>query len=195
VVKVAEHIESTPNVVSLDPRTLGEAMGDVRTIAQATGARDAALDLVSRQRARIDRVRVAVKDAPRVPVAALEWFDPVFVAGHWTPQLIELAGGRDVLGFPGEHSAQSTWEAVAAARPEVVLAIPCGYDAERSREEALRFAEPLSRIGARRVVAADASAYFSRPGPRLVDGLELLAHVLHPDLVPEAPGAVHDVAL
>jgi iron complex transport system substrate-binding protein len=193
VVKVAERIPSTPKVVSLDPTTLGEAMGDIRTIAQATGARDAALDLVSRQRARVDRVRIAVKDAPRVPVAAIEWFDPVFIAGHWTPQLIELAGGHDVLGFAGEHSEESTWELVAAAEPEVVLAIPCGYDAERSRDEALRFAGPLARVGARRTVALDASAYFSRPGPRLVDGLELLAHVLHPDLVPEAPAAVYDI--
>ncbi|MEA2321310.1 MAG: iron complex transport system substrate-binding protein [Solirubrobacteraceae bacterium] len=195
VVKVAERIPSTPKVIALDPTTLGEAMGDIRTIAQATGARDAALDLVTRQRARVDRVRIAVKDAPRVAVAAIEWFDPVFIAGHWTPQLIELAGGHDVLGFAGEHSEESTWELVAAAQPEVVLAIPCGYDAERSRDEALRFAEPLARIGARRTVALDASAYFSRPGPRLVDGLELLAHVLHPDLVPEAPAAVYDIEL
>ncbi|MEA2228464.1 MAG: iron complex transport system substrate-binding protein, partial [Solirubrobacteraceae bacterium] len=124
---------------------------------------------------------------------AIEWFDPVFIAGHWTPQLIELAGGHDVLGFAGEHSEESTWELVAAAEPEVVLAIPCGYDAERSRDEALRFAGPLARVGARRTVALDASACFSRPGPRLVDGLELLAHVLHPDLVPEAPAAVYDI--
>jgi iron complex transport system substrate-binding protein len=193
VVKVAEHIPSTPKVVALDPRTVGEAMSDIRTIAQATGVRDAALDLVSRQRARMDRVRIAVKDAPRVPVAALEWFDPVFVAGHWTPQLIEMAGGRDVLGFAGEHSEESTWQMVAAARPEVVLAIPCGYDAARAREEAILHAEQLARVGARRVVALDASAYFSRPGPRLVDGLELLAHVLHPDLVPAAAAEVLDV--
>ncbi|MDX6724714.1 MAG: iron complex transport system substrate-binding protein [Solirubrobacteraceae bacterium] len=197
VVKIAEHIPSTPKIIALDPRTIGEAMGDVRTIAQATGARDAALDLVSRQRARIDRVRIAVKDAPRVPVAALEWFDPVFVAGHWTPQLIELAGGRDVLGFAGEHSEESTWDMVAAAQPEVVLAIPCGYDAERAHAEAVLHAGRLARTGARRVVAVDASAYFSRPGPRLVEGLELLAHVLHPDRVPAAPAgaAVLDVAV
>ncbi|MEY2532504.1 MAG: iron complex transport system substrate-binding protein [bacterium] len=195
VVKVAERSPSLPKVVALDPTTLGEAMGDIRTIAQATGARDAALDLVSRQRARIDRVRIAVKGAERVPVAAIEWFDPVVIAGHWTPQLIDLAGGHDVLGFAGEHSEELAWELVAAARPEVVLAIPCGYDAERARDEALRFAEPLARVGARRTVALDASAYFSRPGPRLVEGLELLAHVLHPDLVPEAPGAVYDIDL
>src|SRR5919202_427394 len=113
--KVADTLPSHPKVIALDPTTLGESMGDIRTIAQATGARDAALDLVARQRGRIDAVRRAVRHAEPVPVAALEWLDPGFVAGHWTPQLIELAGGRDVLGFPREHSAQSTWEAVAAA--------------------------------------------------------------------------------
>ena len=193
VVEIAKRIPSRPRVISLDPNTLGEAMSDIRTIAQATGARDAALDLVSRQRARIDRVRVAVKDADRVPVAALEWLDPIFIAGHWTPQLIELAGGRDVLGFAGEHSQQSTWEAVDAARPEVVVVMPCGYDAPRAAEEARRDAGALARLGAARVVAVDAAAYFSRPGPRLVDGLELMAHVLHPDLVADAPGAVYEV--
>jgi iron complex transport system substrate-binding protein len=193
VVEVAERIPTAPRVISLDPKTLGEAMGDIRTIAQATGVRDAALDLVTRQRARIDAVRRAVKDADPVPVAAIEWLDPVFVAGHWTPQIIELAGGADVLGFAGEHSEQSTWETVAAARPEVVVAMPCGYDAERARDEALRYADELRRLGAKRIVAVDASAYFSRPGPRLVDGLELMAHILHPDLVPEAPGAVYEI--
>jgi len=193
VVEVAGRLATAPRVVSLDPKTLGEAMGDIRTIAQATGVRDAALELVTRQRARIDAVRRAVKDADPVRVAAIEWLDPVFIAGHWTPQIIELAGGADVLGFAGEHSEQSTWETVAAARPEVVVVMPCGYDAERSREEALRYAAELRGVGARRTVAVDAAAYFSRPGPRLVDGLELMAHVLHPDLVPDSPGAVYEI--
>jgi len=193
VVEVAGRIATAPRVISLDPKTLGEAMGDIRTIAQATGVRDAALALVTSQRARIDAVRRAVKEADPVRVAAIEWLDPVFIAGHWTPQIIELAGGADVLGFAGEHSEQSTWETVAAARPEVVVVMPCGYDAERSRDEALRYAAELRGVGARRIVAVDAAAYFSRPGPRLVDGLELMAHVLHPDLVPEAPGAVYEI--
>jgi iron complex transport system substrate-binding protein len=193
VVAVANRIRSRPRVVSLDPRTLGEAMGDIRTIAQATGARDAALDLVTRQRGRIDRIRLAVRGARRVPVAALEWLHPVFIAGHWTPQLIELAGGTDVLGFAGEDSEQTTWATVAAAAPEVVVVMPCGYDAPRSHREGMAHAEALARVGARRIVAVDAAAYFSRPGPRLVDGLELMAHILHPEVVPEAPGVVRDV--
>jgi iron complex transport system substrate-binding protein len=193
VVEVAKGLPTQPKVISLDPHTLGEAMGDIRTIAQATGVRDAARELVTRQRARIDAVRRAVLNAEPVAVAALEWLDPVFIAGHWTPQIVELAGGRDVLGFAGEHSEQSTWEMVTAARPEVVVVMPCGYDGERALEEARRYGAELRATGARRIVAVDAAAYFSRPGPRLVDGLELMAHVLHPDLVPDAPAAVYEV--
>ena len=121
----------------------GESFGDVRTIAQLTDSREAALDLIARQRARVDAVRLAVRKAERVPMAAIEWFDPVFVAGHWTPQIVDLAGGIDVLGFAGEPSEQSTWETVAAAAPRVVVAMPCGYDAERSHAEASAHADAL----------------------------------------------------
>ena len=193
--RVAAELDPQPQVIALDPTTLGESMADVRTVAHATGTRDTALDLIARQRARIDVVRRAVRGAEPVTVAAIEWLDPVFVAGHWTPQLIELAGGLDLLGLPGEHSEQSTWEAVAAAEPRVVVCMPCGYDALRSLEEAVAHAERLATLAAERIVAVDAAAYFSRPGPRLVDGLEVLAHVLHPDRVPEAPGVALDVPL
>jgi iron complex transport system substrate-binding protein len=183
--QLADTLDPVPRVISLDPRTYGETLSDVRTIAQATGARDAALELIARTRSRVDRVRLAVRHAERPAVAALEWLDPVFVAGHWTPQLIEMAGGQDVLGFPGEASEESSWDVVRAAQPEVVLVMPCGYDVPRAHEEALAHAEQLRSIDARAVVAFDASATFSRPGPRLVDGLELLAWTLHPDLVEE----------
>src|SRR3954447_2376467 len=192
---VAQRLDSKPDVISLDPHTLGEMLGDVRTLAEATGSRDAGVDLVQDAARRIDRVRLAVRAADPVPVAALEWLDPVYVAGHWTPQLIEYAGGIDVLGLAGESSAVRSWEEVAAARPEVVIVMPCGYDAGRAAQEAHDYAGELDALGARRIVAVDASAYFSRPGPRLVDGLELLAHILHPDQVPDAPAAVLEVAL
>jgi iron complex transport system substrate-binding protein len=192
---VAERLDSQPKVLSLDPRTLGEVLGDARTLAQATGAKDAAVELVQDAARRIDRVRLAVRAAEPVTVAALEWLDPVFVAGHWTPQLIEYAGGVDVLGLPGEHSEQRSWDEVRAAQPEVVVVMPCGYDADRAREEAEAYADELASLGARRVVAVDAAAHFSRPGPRLIEGLEVLAHVLHPDRLPEAPAVVHQIAL
>jgi iron complex transport system substrate-binding protein len=192
---VAERLPGGPRVISLDPRTLGEVLGDVRTLAEATDRRNEGVALVADAASRIDRVRLAVRAEPRPRVAALEWLDPPFAAGHWTPQLIDYAGGDDVLGHPGEPSRQVTWEEVEAGRPDVVVAMPCGYDAARAREEAERHRAALESLGAGQVVAVDAAAYFSRPGPRLVDGLELLAWLLHPGRFPQAPRAADSHAL
>lgn len=180
VAEVAKTLPSAPRVIALDPKTLGETLGDVRTLAQATDRREQGEALIADTAARIDRVKLAVRGRPRPRVAALEWLHPVYAAGHWTPQLIELAGGEDVLGLPGEPSRTVSWEEVAAARPEVVVAMPCGYDERRAHEEAAAYARELAGVGAQRIVAVNASAYFSRPGPRLIDGLELLAQILHP---------------
>jgi iron complex transport system substrate-binding protein len=188
---IADELSSRPQVISLDPHTVGEVLGDAHTLAQATGRQDAAAELVRGAAARIDRVRVAVRNARRPRVAALEWLDPPFAAGHWTPQLIAYAGGQDVLGFSGESSAQHTWMGVAAAQPDIVIVMPCGYGAEIAHREAEMHRDELAAVGAGEVVAVDASAYFSRPGPRIVDGLELLAHILHPELVPENPAPAH----
>ena len=184
---IAEEIDSVPTVISLDPHTVGEVLGDARTLAQATDSKDAAVELVQEASARIDRIRLATRDARRLKVVALEWLDPPFAAGHWTPQLIAWAGGEDLLGFQGENSEETTWEAVAAAEPDVVIVMPCGYDAEIAHREAEMHRDQLAAVGAGEVVAVNAGAYFSRPGPRLIDGLELLAHILHPELVPEHP--------
>jgi iron complex transport system substrate-binding protein len=192
---IADRLDPRPEVLSLDPHTLGEMLGDVRTLAQATDRKDAGVDLVQDAASRIDRVRLAVRAAQPVSVVALEWLDPVFIAGHWTPQLIEYAGGHDLLGMAGEHSERRTWDEVRAAEPEVVIVMPCGYDAGRALEEAYAYADELASLGARGVVAVDAAGLFSRPGPRLIEGLELLGHILHPDALPEAPGTVHEVAL
>jgi iron complex transport system substrate-binding protein len=195
VSELAKQLPSCPNVISLDPHTLGETLADVRTVAEATGRRAEGVALVARSAGRIDRVRLAVRGAARPRVVALEWLDPVFVAGHWTPQLIELAGGEDVLGLPAESSQQLDWETVAAAAPEIAIVMPCGYDAARARDEALAYSDELRSLDAARVVAVDAAAYFSRPGPRLVDGLELLAQILHPSRVEQAEGAALEVDL
>jgi iron complex transport system substrate-binding protein len=192
---LAGEIDTHPIVVSLDPHTVGEILGDARTLAQATDCKEAAVDLVNEASARIDRIRLATRNAGRVRVAALEWLDPPFAAGHWVPQLIEYAGGEDVLGFAGESSEQRTWEEVAAARPDVVVVMPCGYDAEIAHREAEMHRDQLAAIGAGEVVAVDASAHFSRPGPRVIEGLELLAHILHPDLVPQPSGRALTVDL
>jgi iron complex transport system substrate-binding protein len=184
---IAAEIESHPRVISLDPRTIGEVLGDARTLAQATDRKEAAVELVRDAAARIDKIRIAVRGARRPRVAALEWLDPPFAAGHWTPQLIDYAGGEDVLGFAGEHSEQRSWEEVAASQPDIVIVMPCGYDAEIAHREAEMHRDELAALGAGEIVAVDAAAYFSRPGPRIIDGLELLAHIIHPELVAEAP--------
>ena len=192
---IAEEIDTQPMVLALDPHTIGEVLGDARTLAEATDTKDAAVDLIARAAARIDRVRVATRNVRRPRVAALEWLDPPFAAGHWTPQLISYAGGDDVLGFPGENSEQRSWAEVAAVQPDVVLVMPCGYDAEIAHREAEMHADELRALGAGEVVAVDASAYFSRPGPRIVDGLELLAHILHPELFPEPPAGARPLTV
>ncbi len=192
---IAEEIDSQPLVISLDPHTVGEVLGDARTLAQATDRRDAAAELVSDAAARIDRIRVATRHVRRPRVAALEWLDPPFAAGHWTPQLIAFAGGEDVLGFAGENSEQRSWDEVVASAPDIVIAMPCGYDAEIAHREAEMHRDELAAVGAGEVVAVNAAAYFSRPGPRIIDGLELLAHILHPELFPNAPGEALTVEL
>ena len=192
---IADELDSQPMVVSLDPHTVGEVLGDARTLAQATDRKDAAVDLIAQASARIDRIRVATRTVRRPRVVALEWLDPPFVAGHWTPQLISFAGGDDLLGFPGENSEERTWEELAAVSPDIVIVMPCGYDAEIAHREAEMHRDELAALGAGEVVAVDASAYFSRPGPRIVDGLELLAHILHPELFPDAPAQALTVAL
>jgi iron complex transport system substrate-binding protein len=192
---IAEEIDTQPMVIALDPHTVGEVLGDARTLAQATSAKDAAVDLIRDASARIDRIRLSVRGTRRPRVVALEWLDPPFAAGHWTPQLIEYAGGEDVLGFPGESSEERTWAEVEAAQPDVVIVMPCGYDAEIAHREAEMHRDELAAVGAGEVVAVDAASYFSRPGPRIVDGLELLAHILHPELVAEAPAQALTVEL
>jgi iron complex transport system substrate-binding protein len=192
---VAAEIETRPSVISLDPRTVGEVLGDVRTLAQATDRKDAAVELVRDASARIDRVRLAVRGARRPRVGALEWLDPPFAAGHWVPQLIEYAGGEDVLGFAGESSEERTWAEVAASQPDILVVMPCGFDAEIAHREAEMHRDQLAAIGAGEIVAVDAAAYFSRPGPRIIDGLELLAHIIHPERVPEAAAPAFTVEL
>jgi iron complex transport system substrate-binding protein len=189
VTKVAASMDPQPGVMSLDPTTLGEVTADIRRLAEAVNAHDEGERLLAEIADRIDAISAAVADADQPGVLALEWLDPAYVGGHWVPQMIELAGGIDLLGFAGERSRVADWAEIEAARPSVVVAMPCGYDADRAAAETYLHAGRITRLGAERVVAVDASSYFSRPGPRLVDGIELLAHVIHPELVgPPPPG-------
>ncbi|MEA2397742.1 MAG: iron complex transport system substrate-binding protein [Thermoleophilaceae bacterium] len=194
VVAVAQELSPVPEVLSLDPSTLGEVLAGVRDLAAAAWVPEEGERLVGLLGERLDRVTGCLVGADRPRTAALEWLDPPYVGGHWVPQMIELAGGEDVLGFAGERSRVVGWDELAAARPDVVAIVPCGYDAARAAEEARGYAEPLAALGAETMVAFDAAAYFSRPGPRLVDGVELLAHVLHPDRT-DTPPAGRAIAL
>ncbi|HWF56558.1 MAG TPA: cobalamin-binding protein [Solirubrobacteraceae bacterium] len=187
---IADELASRPRVVSLDPRTVGEVLGDARTLAQATDRKDAAVSLIGEAAARIDRIKLAVRGVRRPRLVALEWLDPPYAAGHWIPQLIEYAGGEDALGFAGERSERTTWDTAAAAEPDIVVVMPCGYGAEIAHREAEMHRDELSALGAGEVIAVNAAAYFSRPGPRIVDGLELLAHLIHPELVAYPAGTV-----
>jgi len=183
---LAERLPTQPEVLSLDPTTLGEVLADIPRLAEAAGVSEEGERLVEELGERLEAVEGAVEGARRPRVVALEWLDPIFIGGHWVPQMIELAGGEDMLGLPGEKSRTAEWGDVEAVEPDVVLSMPCGYYAEQVAAETMRWRGHLTQVGGR-VVAVDAAAYFSRPGPRLVDGVELLGHLLHPELVPAPP--------
>jgi iron complex transport system substrate-binding protein len=186
---VSERLDSRPEVISLDPGTLKEVLDDLIRLGEATGARQSGEVLAAQLQARLDRVREAVAGAPRPRVVALEWLDPPYAGGHWVPEMVELAGGLSVVGEPGRDSRTATWAELAAARAQVVVAMPCGLYADEAAEQALGHRERLESLGAERVYAVDAASSFSRPGPRLIEGAELLAHLLHPDRAP-APGGL-----
>jgi iron complex transport system substrate-binding protein len=186
---VAERLPGHPGVISLDPETLEEVLDDVATLGAATGAEREAGALRAELDQRLDAVRRSVERAERPRVAALEWLDPPFAGGHWVPEMIELAGGVDVLGERGRKSRTVTWDEVGSARPDVVVAMPCGLYADEALEQALGYRDELDALGAERIVAVDAAASFSRPGPRLVEGTELLAHLMHPERA-DAPRGV-----
>jgi iron complex transport system substrate-binding protein len=179
---VAEELDPAPQVLSLDPTTLGEVLSDIRTLGVAADALDEAEALVADLADRLDHVKALVEGAEPVPVATLEWLDPVFVGGHWVPQMVELAGGIDLLGMPGETSRRASVDEVRGAGARVAVCMPCGYDLDGVGDQIE--ANPwVLGIGAT-VYGVDASGHFSRPGPRLADGVEVLAQILHPERVP-----------
>jgi iron complex transport system substrate-binding protein len=182
VVAVAATLPSRPRVLSLDPLTLDDVLNDLVRMADVAGDPAAGRQAREEARQRLAAVSDAVAGARRPTVLAIEWLDPPFVAGHWVPEMISLAGGVDALGTAGAKSRTAQWADLEAVEADVVIAMPCGYDASRSAQEAEAFADRLSALRCDRVVAVDASAYFSRPGPRLVTGVELLAAILHPEL-------------
>jgi iron complex transport system substrate-binding protein len=188
VVAVAARLPSPPRVLQQDPSTLGEVLDDVIRLGEAAGIEPLAHELRGELEGRLAAVGAAVAGAGRPRTIALEWLDPPFVGGHWIPEMIALAGGEDVAGPAGDKSPEVAWEALAALDPDLVVVMPCGWYVEQSRAQALAHWDRIEALGAARVFAVDAASTYSRPGPRLVDGVELLAHLLHPDLVEPPAG-------
>jgi iron complex transport system substrate-binding protein len=187
VVTVAARLPGPPRVLQQDPSSLAEVLEDVSRLGAAAGIESRAAAVRSGLEARLDAVRAAVADADRPRVVALEWLDPPFVGGHWLPEMVAIAGGEDVAGPAGAKSPQVSWESLEALRPDAVVVMPCGWYVEEAREQAAEHWPRIEALGAERVFAVDAASTYSRPGPRLVDGVELLAHLLHPDRVPAPP--------
>ncbi|XTZ17788.1 ABC transporter substrate-binding protein [Micromonospora echinospora] len=179
-----DHLGCRADVLSLDPYTLDEVLGTILAVGRRAGVPERAEALVAALRDRLAAVAAAVAGRRRPRVAVVEWVDPPFAAGHWIPDLVSAAGGTPVAAHPGARSAPTTWSALADAAPEVVLVAPCGFDLAGATGQAEQVA---ARFPGTAVWAVDADALVVRPGPRLVDGVEAIAAVLHPDAVPPAP--------
>jgi len=167
-------------VVSLDPAGLDDVIECLVQVGRATGTEDVAAALAAGLRRRLDAVRARVLNRPRPRVFVLEWPDPPFNAGHWVPEMVEVAGGEPVLAAAGERSRRLTWEEIGAERIDVTVFSPCGFGLSGAVEQAASFLERPELPDLGRIIAVDANAYFSRPGPRVVDGVELLARLLDP---------------
>lgn len=190
---VTSRLPRRPRIVSLDPHSLKDMLGDIERVGKACGAAVAAVSVVEDLRERIERVAFLTGHVQARPTTAcIEWLDPLFTAGHWVPEMVDIAGGADVLAKPGEKSKRIQSKELALAAPEVAVLMPCGFHLDRARSEAAKLASqpwwrdlPAARQD--RVWVVDGSAYFNRPGPRLADGLEILGHILHPEIFPHAP--------
>ena len=178
------HLERQPRVVTLNPHSLADVCADIRTVGEATGLAEQANAIVAEFERGIAKVERSVAGLDRPRVLCLEWLDPPYVAGHWVPEMVERAGGVDVLGHQGKPSFRVDWETVLAARPEVIVIMPCGYSLAAAEAEFRNLPLPqgwndLPAVINGRVFVVEASGYFSRPGPRLAAGLGILAGAIH----------------
>jgi iron complex transport system substrate-binding protein len=189
VVEVVATLPGPPRLIQQDPSSLAEVLEDVTRLGEAAGIGDRGHELRGELEGRLAAVGGAVAGADRPRVVALEWLDPPFVGGHWIPEMISIAGGEDAAGPAGRKSPEVAWDRLAALAPDLVVVMPCGWYVEDSHAQALEHWRRIEALGAERVFAVDAASTYSRPGPRLVDGVELLAHLLHPDLV-DPPGGI-----
>jgi iron complex transport system substrate-binding protein len=179
-------LERKPRILSLDPTDLNGVLCDIETIGSATGSDAQARRLVQGLRDRIAQVQALVQAEPPRRAACIEWLEPLYCAGHWVPEMVTLAGGVDLLATAGTPSVRVTWEQVMDATPDVLVLMPCGFSIDRTCSElALLTSRPgwndLPAVRNKQVYAVEGAAYFNRSGPRLVDGIELLAAMFHPD--------------
>lgn len=192
---VADQLPSKPLVLNLQPDSLSAVFESFAKIGAATGRVTTARAAIAKLRQRVEAVRMRSEQSlkqtskPRLRVMVLEWIDPPFTAGHWTPELVSIAGGVEVLGVRGQKSQTTDWQSICETDPELMLIACCGLSVDRTRQD-LPLADPmpgvhqLSCVRNRQVYAVDGNAFFSRPGPRLVDSLEIIAHAIDPGLHP-----------
>ena len=185
---VRELVRSKPDVLSLEPNELKDVWRDIASVAEALGVRERGDVLLDELRARLAAIAERARGIGHRPrVACIEWYEPLMAAGNWVPELVEIAGGVDVLGVRGEHSAWLEWAALEKSEPETIVLMPCGFDMPRSRRElpALTGRAEWARLEAvqrGRVFVTDGNQFFNRPGPRLVESAEILAEILHPEV-------------
>ena len=183
-----ENLPHKPEVLSLDPHALADVVADVEAVGKAAGVEDRSTRLAESLRERMDKVASLATTADARPrVVCLEWLDPLMVGGHWVPEMVALAGGVDCFGKPGQPSFTVEWEQVIEAQPDVIIAMPCGFDVRRGLSEIKLLTEKpgwkeLPAAKSDSLFVVDANSYFSRSGPRLVDGLEVMAEILLPEL-------------
>jgi len=187
VLKTIDELSDGCSVVSLKPRGLDGVMEDILTVGEACHAEARARGLVASLRRRVRAVEKKAEGLARPRVFCVEWFDPVFASGHWVPEMVEVAGGHDALGRPGEDSRRISWDEVLSYDPEALVLIPCGFDVRRTMDDLPLLASrpgwsSMAAVRAGSVYATHGSAYYSRPGPRLVDGLEMMAKMIHPEV-------------
>jgi iron complex transport system substrate-binding protein len=190
VEEAASTLRRRPEILSLNPASLEDVLEDAARIGEALGRGKETAEKLSTLRERLARVEEAVAGLPSPRVGCIEWLDPPFSAGHWVPEMVSLAGGEDLFSRPGEPSVRLSWDEVFGAAPEVLVLMPCGFGVERTVHEARALPEvpgwgELPAVESGRVWAVDANSYFSRPAPRLVEGVEILAHILHPGALRE----------
>jgi len=188
VLEAAKILEAAPKIVSLEPNCLADILENIKLVGQLTGREKQAQELVASLQTRIDRVaELASRAEYRPGVFCMEWLSPIYSAGHWVPEMVEIAGGKDVLGKASRPSYEVSWDDVMRSEPEIIVLMPCGFHPERTLEEidAVLNREGWKEIPAvknDRVFVVDGSSYFNRPGPRIVTGLEILAEIIHPEI-------------